>query len=104
MNLFKIFKSTFFFAAFASLLFVFGCSQALESEGAGAANGKNGNIEVKGSDTLLQMVSNLAEAYSAKNPGTHISVTGGGSGTGISALINGEIHLADSSRRIKREE
>lgn len=61
-------------------------------------------IDIKGSDTLLQMVSNLAEAYMKESPGVKISVTGGGSGTGIAALINGEIQIADSSRQIKKEE
>lgn len=61
-------------------------------------------IEIKGSDTLLQMASNLAEAYSEKNKGIKISVTGGGSGTGIASLLNGEVQIADSSRGIKDKE
>ncbi|MBD3164503.1 phosphate ABC transporter substrate-binding protein PstS family protein [Candidatus Woesearchaeota archaeon] len=61
------------------------------------------SIEIKGSDTLLQLVSNMAEAYSAGNQ-VRISVTGGGSGTGIAALINGEIDIADASRKIKEKE
>ncbi len=62
------------------------------------------NIEIKGSDTLLQLVSNMAEAYIENKPDAKISVTGGGSGTGIAALINGEIDIADASRKIKEEE
>lgn len=62
------------------------------------------DIEIKGSDTLLQLVSNLAEAYTQNNPDARISVTGGGSGTGIAALINGEVNIADSSRPIKGKE
>ncbi len=58
-------------------------------------------IEVKGSDTMVQMVSNLAEAYMEKYPDRRVLVTGGGSGTGIAALINGEVQIADASRRIK---
>lgn len=61
-------------------------------------------IEIKGSDTLLQLVSNLAEAYGEEHPDGRISVTGGGSGAGIAALINGEIHVADASRPIKEAE
>ncbi|MFH1173602.1 MAG: PstS family phosphate ABC transporter substrate-binding protein [archaeon] len=61
-------------------------------------------ITIKGSDTLLQLVSNLAEAYSAKDPLVKISVTGGGSGTGIAALLNDEIRIATSSRLMKDEE
>ena len=61
-------------------------------------------IEIKGSDTLLQLVSSLAESYSAQNQNVKISVTGGGSGTGIASLINNEIDVADASRQIKQEE
>jgi len=65
---------------------------------------KGGTLEIKGSDTLLQMVSNFAEEFSSQNPEVKISVTGGGSGTGIAALLNGEIDIADASRRIKDSE
>ncbi|AEA46884.1 PstS family phosphate ABC transporter substrate-binding protein [Archaeoglobus veneficus] len=61
-------------------------------------------IYIKGSDTLVQLVSNLAEAYMEKNPDTSIVVSGGGSGTGIKALINGEIDVADASREMKDSE
>jgi phosphate transport system substrate-binding protein len=60
-------------------------------------------IEIKGSDTLLQLVSNMAEEFSKDND-VRISVTGGGSGTGIAALINGEVDIADASRAMKNEE
>ena len=66
------------------------------------ASGKE--IMIKGSDTIVQLAANLAEAYSADNPSVRISVTGGGSGTGIAALINGEVEIADSSRAIKDKE
>ena len=62
------------------------------------------DIEIKGSDTLLQLVSNLAEAYTEVKPTARISVTGGGSGGGIAALINGKIDIADASRPIKEKE
>ena len=61
-------------------------------------------IYIKGSDTEVQTVSNLAEAYMAKNPNVSIVVSGGGSGTGIKALINGEIDIADASRLIEPSE
>ena len=63
-----------------------------------------GKIEIAGSDTLLQLVSGLAESYSKQNPNVKISVTGGGSGAGIASLINGNIDIADASRKIKQEE
>ena len=53
------------------------------------------DLEIKGSDTLLQMVSSLAESYSEVEPSARISVTGGGSGVGIASLINGEIDIGD---------
>ena len=61
-------------------------------------------IEVRGSDTQVNLVSNFAEAYMENNPEVMISVTGGGSSTGISGLINGSIDLANSSREISESE
>lgn len=61
-------------------------------------------IEVKGSDTMVNLGQQWAEAYMAKNPDVTISVTGGGSGTGIAALQNDNTHIAQSSRPIKKEE
>lgn len=61
-------------------------------------------IQVKGSDTLINMVQKLAEVYMAKNPGIAIAVTGGGSGTGIAALVNGKCDIANASRGIKAKE
>lgn len=79
-----------------------GCTNQIRITGEVVKNIED--IEIKGSDTLLQLVSNLAEAYSEVNPTARISVTGGGSGGGIAALINGEIDVADSSRPIKEKE
>lgn len=61
-------------------------------------------IKQKGSDTLLILVQNWAEAYMADNTDVEIVVNGGGSGTGISALINKQIDIADASREIKQQE
>ncbi len=61
-------------------------------------------VQVKGSDTLINMVQKLAEVYMAKKPGTAIAVTGGGSGTGIAAFINKKCDIADASRQIKASE
>src|SRR5262244_1428236 len=63
-----------------------------------------GNITIKGSDTLLVLAPRWAEEYMKKSPGVTIQVTGGGTGTGIAALINGTTDFADASRRIKSEE
>jgi len=61
-------------------------------------------VSIKGSDTMVIMNARLAEAFMAKQPGTQIQVTGGGSGVGIAALINGTTDIAASSRPIKSSE
>ena len=61
-------------------------------------------LQIKGSDTLINLVQRLAEVYMEKNPGKAIAVTGGGSGTGISALINGKCDIANASRLMKSKE
>jgi phosphate transport system substrate-binding protein len=58
----------------------------------------------KGSDTLVNLALAWAEAYTAEHPAIRISVTGGGSGTGIAALINHTVDLANASREMKKEE
>ncbi len=62
------------------------------------------NIENKGSDTIVNLALAWAERYSQINSDVNISVTGGGSGTGIAALINGTVDIANASRQIKSEE
>lgn len=61
-------------------------------------------ITVKGSDTMVILAQRWAETYMKKNKNVTIQVTGGGSGTGISALINGTTDICNSSRPMKREE
>jgi len=61
-------------------------------------------IQQKGSDTLLVLAQNWAETYMAGEKNIEIVVSGGGSGTGISALINNQIDIADASRQIKQKE
>jgi len=61
-------------------------------------------INQKGSDTLLVLAQRWAEEYMKTHPNAKIAVSGGGSGTGIAALINGQIDIADSSREIKQSE
>jgi phosphate transport system substrate-binding protein len=67
-----------------------------------ATNGQT--IVNKGSDTIVNLALAWAEAYHQVEPEVSISVTGGGSGTGIAALINGTLDLANASRQIKPEE
>ncbi|MBE3112979.1 MAG: phosphate ABC transporter substrate-binding protein [Acidobacteria bacterium] len=61
-------------------------------------------IQVKGSDTMVNLVQILAEEYMTKNPGAAIAVLGGGSGTGITGLINQTCDIADHSREWKQKE
>ena len=61
-------------------------------------------ITVKGSDTMLNLVQRLAEAYSTASPDATVSVTGGGSGVGINAIINDEVEIGNSSRAITSSE
>jgi len=61
-------------------------------------------ITVKGSDTMVHLVSSWAEMFMKGNKGIDVSVTGGGSGTGIAALINGTTDICAASRKMKEKE
>ncbi len=69
-----------------------------------ATNGAATTIQNKGSDTIVNLALAWAERYQTLEPNVRIAVTGGGSGTGIAALINGTVDLANASRQIKTEE
>ncbi|MDP6415742.1 MAG: phosphate ABC transporter substrate-binding protein, partial [Gammaproteobacteria bacterium] len=58
----------------------------------------------KGSDTIVNLALAWAEAYHEVRPDINISVTGGGSGTGIAAMINNTVDIANASRRMKNKE
>jgi len=61
-------------------------------------------ITIKGSDTMVHLVSNWAEAFMKSSPDAEVAVTGGGSGTGIAALINGTTEICAASREMKEKE
>lgn len=61
-------------------------------------------VQNKGSDTLVNLAQAWAEEYKKVNPKVAIAVSGGGSGTGIAALINNTVDIANSSRQMKDEE
>lgn len=63
-----------------------------------------GNIVIKGSTTVLPIAQKVAEAYMKANKEVSISISGGGSGNGIKAIIDGTTDIADSSRFIKGKE
>lgn len=87
------------------LLLVSGCGSAPETGGENVpSEGETLYIENKGSDTIVNLALAWAEAYQDVRPNVRISVTGGGSGTGIAALVNGTVDIANASRSIKAEE
>lgn len=61
-------------------------------------------VTIKGSDTMVILSQKWAETYMKKKPGTSIQVTGGGTGVGLAALINGSTDIANASRPIKSNE
>lgn len=71
---------------------------------ANTAEARSKVIQAKGSDTILNVSQSIAENYMKENRKARIAVTGGGSGVGISALINGTTDIAMASRSIKSKE
>ena len=61
-------------------------------------------IQIKGSDTIVNLVQAWAEEFSKENPKINIGITGGGSGTGFAALLNGTCDIAMASRSIEDKE
>lgn len=68
-----------------------------------ALAGKRG-VTIKGSDTMVILGQRWAERYMATHPGSMLQITGGGSGTGIAALINGNTDICQASRPMKMDE
>ncbi|MEA3349895.1 MAG: PstS family phosphate ABC transporter substrate-binding protein [Chloroflexota bacterium] len=81
------------------LLLLSGCGKQ-----ASAAGSPSETIENKGSDTIVNLALAWAERYQELHPQVRLSVTGGGSGTGIAALINGTVDIANASRKMQPEE
>ncbi len=107
-------------AALAALT-AFGCSKnTSQKAGEGAPEGQGKDtpaavakpgdkaerkvLQNKGSDTLVNVAQAWAEEYKSVDANTAIAVTGGGSGTGISAMINGTVDIANASRAMKEKE
>lgn len=72
--------------------------------GGGNQQSQEEYIQIKGSDTMVNMVQVLSEEYMAEKEGASVSVTGGGSGTGIAAVINDKVDIANASRIMKDKE
>ncbi len=77
---------------------------SLNTEAQAGSTPSTAYIENKGSDTIVNLALAWAERYQTEHADVRISVTGGGSGTGIAALINGTVDIANASRQIKAEE
>ena len=86
------------------LLSTFILSSCGSSNNSSASNSPANYIENKGSDTIVNLALAWAEKYQSDHPDVRISVTGGGSGTGIASLVNGTVDIANASRKIKDEE
>jgi phosphate transport system substrate-binding protein len=86
-----------------------GCGSPQGTEKTALGESKTGqnttkSIQVKGSDTMVNLGKSWSQALTMKNPDIQVAVTGGGSGTGIAALVQGSTDIAQSSRTIKPEE
>jgi phosphate transport system substrate-binding protein len=82
-----------------ALMVITGCSRREDSAGS-----EQSFITIKGSDTMVHLASSWAETFMKQNPDIEVSVTGGGSGTGIAALLNGTTDICAASRKIKNKE
>ena len=91
-----MFKRQMSFVLLSALLIIFSGSSVFAKNAA--------SLQVKGSDTMVNLVQAWAEEYMKKVPDSFVAVTGGGSGTGFAALIGGTCDLAASSRSIKTKE
>jgi phosphate transport system substrate-binding protein len=97
-------KKQFFAIILLLLVFLSLTACADASVKAAPKSGEAVYIENKGSDTMVNLALAWAERYQDSRQDVRISVTGGGSGTGIAALLNNTVDLANASRQIKSEE
>ncbi len=86
------------------LLLLVSCQPASSSSSSLAASSASKSIQNKGSDTIVNLALAWAERYQEEHDDVRISVTGGGSGTGVAALINGTVDIANASRAITAQE
>jgi phosphate transport system substrate-binding protein len=87
-----------------SLLFLNSCAPQSSSTTNPHIKSASAYIQNKGSDTLVNLALSWAEHYQSLHPEIEISVTGGGTGTGFTSLINETVDIANASRQIKAEE
>lgn len=94
---------------FLICILILGLSACGSNPGSNASSSENlpvvsNYIENKGSDTIVNLALAWAERYQTVKPDVRISVTGGGSGTGLTGMINHSVDIANASRQIKPEE
>ena len=89
-----------------SLASLLACGRRDSAGGDAGGSGRESRtvIQNKGSDTLVNVAQAWAEAYKTVAPNVAVAVTGGGTGTGMAALINGTVDIANASRKIEPEE
>ena len=85
-----------YFISLILVMIIFSCSGLKEIE--------QNKIRIKGSDTMLLLNKKLAEEFMIKNEGISVYVDGGGSGTGIKALMKSEVEICAASRPLEPEE
>jgi len=88
--------SHFIIAATLALFLLSGCTRK--------NNEQSNSLQIKGSDTMVNLGQAWAETYMKQNPEISVAVTGGGSGTGITALLNNTCDIAEVSREMKESE
>lgn len=81
-----------------------GGEQKTSADGSASATASGKPLTIKGSDTMVILGQRLAEEYMKAHAGEVVQVNGGGTGTGIAALINGTVDLAQASRPMKEDE
>jgi phosphate transport system substrate-binding protein len=79
-------------------------STGSSAPGTGAGAGKTQSIQNIGSDTMVNLAQAWAEEYAKVEPGISVEVSGGGSGVGVAALLNGTAEIANSSRKMEEKE
>ena len=97
-------RSVFILVGLGCFAVMVGCGGGAGGDGGTAGSGQRVVLQNKGSDTLVNVAQAWAENYKEVDPNVAVAVTGGGSGTGISALINGTVDLANASRKMKDKE
>jgi len=100
----RMMRKVAFFPLIISLLLLSSCAPQTPTTANQQVKSTNAYIQNKGSDTLVNLALAWAEQYQILHPEIEISVTGGGSGTGFTSLINGTVDIANASRQIKPEE